>query len=1301
MQTYIHIDEEDRILDSGGLSVELLLDGGSEYRFSGSLSCIGDMGGADGHILLSIYSMRKNIANFTLYPRGDEEDSADDGSFTVSLTVPDGCDRVTLWFRSAISSATMVISKMIFFTKIPSGSKMLFHRCRESIFSDPGNMEPIFDEPVLYRYATDDLPIEILAHFKSDSDRLVVFGTSAIKRGLKLPIFQRHSMLEKFPFSAMIVHDPTLYIDSGLSVGWYQGRGDGKVLEDIAELIEILGIKIGIPSRRILFYGSSASGFFALQMASRLEGTIAFAVNPQTDILSYRTIFVSDTLQYCYGGMDEREVRSRHPESISILDRLEKIDFKPRIWYRQNLLDRFHLDRHLKPLIDKMRKDTIPEGLLVEYFSDGRGHNSNSSFDEIVKEIDSALTRFSDSRADSGASGATAPFSILASAGLKRVFSVESGKIYRLSFFAYSEEDEDIHNPALVSYDFDGRVLDSDELEINSLSLSDTAGYYSYFRVSRSGSLVEKYIFIPGGVERLETTMRIWNASSAVYISDRISLEEVDDDTQVSKMRHLLTVRKKSPTGNGIPIPSVETTLESVADIDAFVLSSLATSSIAEAKLYRILYNRFCTEDYGLAVHCAQKIIDAGRGDGAFFESLYRLHLENGKISRAFTSLPAGFEPKLDRIDKERISRIATRLSPEKTRRILDYAIDRFPSSEVALVKYAFIILKDIHREMAIEYGMRYISIHPEDIPFAKVLVKRMRMCGMRESLKSILRLVSMFGDEPEINSMLLRLEAEERLEKCEILCEYGREEESEKIISDLRREYSHKREDIEYLLYRHYRDRSYPKALDALVSSLRGDRDESRLRDLYDLHMRYGHIRRACGVIPREFTLPALKIKRKMGKSLLTLLERGFDTEVKPPVSDYRPIEGRVLYLLHNSLPYDSGGYASRTHGLLVASLGTHWKISGVTRTGYPGDRKSLEGEIPHRDYVDGVEYMRLFHERVSLGKVPMTEYLEGYIDSLVELAMRERPALIHAASNHMNGLVANRVAKALGIPSIYEVRGLWEITRISREPSWEKSDYFEMMVRLESQSAREADRVLVLTDALADEMVRRGVEREKIVVVPNGVDIGRFKAVERDGALEKELGLYGKTVIGYIGSIVQYEGLDYLVEAVGMMDEATKRKISVLIVGDGSSLSDLVDMVQERGLSSLFRFTGRVEHHMVERYHSLVDIAVLPRKGQPVCEMVSPLKPFEAMAQKKCIVASDVSALKEIIEDGERGILFQKDNPADLCEKLTTAIGDERYRKKLGESGWKWVTRERSWESLFSIVSSVYDDILGKNQS
>jgi glycosyltransferase involved in cell wall biosynthesis len=299
------------------------------------------------------------------------------------------------------------------------------------------------------------------------------------------------------------------------------------------------------------------------------------------------------------------------------------------------------------------------------------------------------------------------------------------------------------------------------------------------------------------------------------------------------------------------------------------------------------------------------------------------------------------------------------------------------------------------------------------------------------------------------------------------------------------------------------------------------------------------------------------------------------------------------------------------------------------------------------------------------------------------------------------MNGLVANRVAKALGIPSIYEVRGLWEITRISREPSWEKSDYFEMMVRLESQSAREADRVLVLTDALADEMVRRGVEREKIVVVPNGVDIGRFKAVERDGALEKELGLYGKTVIGYIGSIVQYEGLDYLVEAVGMMDEATKRKISVLIVGDGSSLSDLVDMVQERGLSSLFRFTGRVEHHMVERYHSLVDIAVLPRKGQPVCEMVSPLKPFEAMAQKKCIVASDVSALKEIIEDGERGILFQKDNPADLCEKLTTAIGDERYRKKLGESGWKWVTRERSWESLFSIVSSVYDDILGKNQS
>ncbi|MEK8227737.1 glycosyltransferase [Oerskovia sp. M15] len=123
---------------------------------------------------------------------------------------------------------------------------------------------------------------------------------------------------------------------------------------------------------------------------------------------------------------------------------------------------------------------------------------------------------------------------------------------------------------------------------------------------------------------------------------------------------------------------------------------------------------------------------------------------------------------------------------------------------------------------------------------------------------------------------------------------------------------------------------------------------------------------------------------------------------------------------------------------------------------------------------------------------------------------------------------------------------------------------------------------------------------------------------------------------------------------------------------------------------------FTGRVPHADVERYYSLVDIAPFPRLPLPVCELVSPLKPFEAMAMGKAVVASDVRALAEIIDDGVNGLLHKKGSVEDLTRVIESLLDNPALVGQLGETSRKWVETERDWASLADKVSSIYEELV-----
>ena len=421
-------------------------------------------------------------------------------------------------------------------------------------------------------------------------------------------------------------------------------------------------------------------------------------------------------------------------------------------------------------------------------------------------------------------------------------------------------------------------------------------------------------------------------------------------------------------------------------------------------------------------------------------------------------------------------------------------------------------------------------------------------------------------------------------------------------------------------------------------------------------------------------------------------------------------PKPGVVLYNASQSRPHTSSGYAIRTHGLVSALKKHGIDMKVLLRHGYPLDRNDFAENTVLSSYViEGVEY---FFSPTSRKKPLLLNYQEVYnfnqfelyqsyaIEHIIDSGKEMKPELIHSASNFVVGMAGAKAAKALGIPSIYEIRGFWHLTQSTKREGYENSDHFRLTERLEIETAKQSDYVFTITNALKDILIENGVKEEKISVLPNAVELEKFNVLEKDKQLEKELGFENKIVIGYIGSFVNYEGLDLLLEACSLLHKKLGDTFRLLLVGDGAMMRPLRKMAQFLQIENLIKFTGRVSHDQVERYYSLIDIAPLPRKSHRVCELVSPLKPFEAMGAGKVVITSSVKALAEIIDHGRTGLIFEKDNSPDLAEKLESVISNLELRRTLGENARTWVAENHSWEHVSRRVLKVYERIKEKSK-
>jgi PEP-CTERM/exosortase A-associated glycosyltransferase len=407
-----------------------------------------------------------------------------------------------------------------------------------------------------------------------------------------------------------------------------------------------------------------------------------------------------------------------------------------------------------------------------------------------------------------------------------------------------------------------------------------------------------------------------------------------------------------------------------------------------------------------------------------------------------------------------------------------------------------------------------------------------------------------------------------------------------------------------------------------------------------------------------------------------------------------------RVLHVMDHSWPVLSG-YAIRSRNLVAAQRRLGFAPSALT-----GPLHQLDDAGGKDAVADEILYLRTSLSEGAAGRtirrgwpffreVSVVRLLRRRIGRLLERSSFE---VIHAHSPALCGLAAWQAAHSRRLPFVYEIRAFWEDAAADQKKTRPGGLRYELSRIVESYVVRRADAVVGIAKHILEDLRRRGVPEERLFHIPNGVEADRFPPRPRDRELAVKLGLDGAPVFGFIGSLYRYEGISWL---VGALAEMRRRALPVklLVVGDGEDFEEIRRAVRETASEGQVILAGRVHHDAVERYYSVMDVLVYPRLSVRLTELTTPLKPLEAMAQAKPVLASNVGGIRELVEDEQTGLLFQPGDIEGFCRQAERLMRSEPFRRELGERARGEVLEKKDWKVLARRYEAVYDYAIGRH--
>jgi glycosyltransferase involved in cell wall biosynthesis len=434
---------------------------------------------------------------------------------------------------------------------------------------------------------------------------------------------------------------------------------------------------------------------------------------------------------------------------------------------------------------------------------------------------------------------------------------------------------------------------------------------------------------------------------------------------------------------------------------------------------------------------------------------------------------------------------------------------------------------------------------------------------------------------------------------------------------------------------------------------------------------------------------------ERRLG-GLLRELEPGWTPQLEKVAGDGQATASRVLVLLEASLPQTPSGYAYRSRDLLAALRAGGLDPFAATRLGFPASRglrnwspvESVDGVVHHRFNVPGM---------LQYSGVPLDARVQENAERTLDLVRRTRPGAIIAGTPDLNGVVALALRSATDVPVIYDVRGFPEMSWAT-QPGGSDTEIYALRRAAETACASAADAVITLSETMRQELAGRGVDPERIFVVPHVVDADRFAPRPRSEELARSYGLEGKFVVGTVTSLTDYEGIDDLLRALARA-RAERPEIAALIVGDGAYRPSLEELTAELEIGDSVVFTGRIAQDLVPEHYALLDLFAIPRRDLEVCRAVTPLKPFEALSMKVPVLANDLPALAEIVSSSGGGHTVSPGSEEALAQAILDLAGDPSSREELGRKGREHVLAHHTPERASAAIRLPISALLGED--
>ena len=404
-----------------------------------------------------------------------------------------------------------------------------------------------------------------------------------------------------------------------------------------------------------------------------------------------------------------------------------------------------------------------------------------------------------------------------------------------------------------------------------------------------------------------------------------------------------------------------------------------------------------------------------------------------------------------------------------------------------------------------------------------------------------------------------------------------------------------------------------------------------------------------------------------------------------------------KILHVLDHSLPLHSG-YSFRSLEIIRSQVKRGWHPVVITS---PKHEASWKKRCAEREEIEGTAHYRTgctSSEGCIFGaELRIMRALAAGIRKVAEI---ERPDVLHVHSPVLNAIPALYTGRRMRIPVVYEIRAFWEDAAVDHGTYAEGSLKYCLVRNLETWVCRGVDQVGILCDGLRNDLVKRGVPGDKITPVFNGVNAGDFTACAPDAQYSKEWRLEGRKVVGFVGSFYRYEGLDLLVDAFSRVAEKWPDAV-LLLVGGGEVEKEIRDFARQKGISDRVVMPGRIPHERIPSVYALIDILAYPRHSMRLTELVTPLKPLEAMAMGKAFTASDVGGHKELIRHNQTGLLFPSGRAEALADSICRLLADDALRVRLQEEGARWVREHRTWEITTSVYDSIYSRALGAGRT